>query len=72
MLIRSMAGDFAISTDKFETESGRLVMTGRIGVRDARTCITPRELLGVFAKLLHPRVLLHILRLPVLATSPSS
>ncbi|MEC9369230.1 MAG: hypothetical protein VX871_11135 [Pseudomonadota bacterium] len=67
MLIRSMAGDFNISIDRFETESGRLVMVGKMGVWDARTFITPRELLIVFGKLLRPVVLFYILRLPFLA-----
>ncbi len=67
MLIRSRAGDFEISIERFEVENGRLVMVGRMGVWDARTYITPRELIGVFGKLFHPRVLLYILRLPVLA-----
>ena len=66
MLIRSMAGDFEISIERFEIEQGRLIMVGRMGVWDARTYITPRELLGVFAKLLHPRMLVYYLRLPFL------
>lgn len=67
MLIRSMAGDFEISIDRFETEDGRLIMVGQMGVWDARTYITPRELISVFAKLLHPRMLFYIIRLPILA-----
>ena len=66
MLIRSMAGDFSIAIEKFETENGRLVMVGKMGVWDARTYITPRELLGVFGKLVRPAILLYILRLPIL------
>ncbi len=66
MLIRSMAGDFEISIERFEVENDRLVMVGRMGVWDARTYITPRELIGVFRQLFRPRVLLYILRLPVL------
>ena len=46
MLIRSMAGDFEISIETFEIENGRLIMVGRMGVWDARTYITPRELIG--------------------------
>lgn len=67
MLIRSLAGDFDISIARFETERGRLVMVGRMGVWDARTYVTPRETLTVFAKLLTPRVLFFILQLPFLA-----
>lgn len=62
-----MAGDFEISIDRFETENGRLIMVGQMGVWDARTYITPRELVSVFAKLLHPRILFYIIRLPILA-----
>ena len=69
MLIRSMAGDFEISIDRFETEDGRLVMVGQMGVWAARTYISPRELVGVFGKLLRPTVLLYLLRLPYLAFS---
>jgi hypothetical protein len=61
-----MAGDFEISINGFEVEDGRLVMVGRMGVWDARTYITPRELFSVLGKLLHPTVLLYVLRLPVL------
>lgn len=67
MLIRSMAGDFEITIENFETENGKLVMIGRMGVWDARTYITPRELVGVFGKLLRPRMLPWILSLPFLA-----
>ena len=67
MLIRSMAGDFEISIERFEVENGRLIMVGRMGVWDARTYITPRETLGVLAKLFHPRMLGYFLRLPFLA-----
>lgn len=67
MLIRSMAGDFKISIEKFEIEDGRLVMVGKMGVWDARTYISPRELLGVFGKLVRPAILFYILRLPFLA-----
>lgn len=67
MLIRSMAGDFEITIERFETEQGKLVMTGRMGVWDARTYITPRELVSIFGKLLRPRLLPWIFGLPFLA-----
>ncbi len=66
MLIRSMAGDFEITIERFETEQGKLVMIGRMGVWDARTYITPRELIVIFGKLLRPRMLPWILGLPFL------
>ena len=61
-----MAGDFEISIKDFEVEDGHLVMVGRMGVWDARTYITPRELVAVLSKLLHPAVLFYLLRLPLL------
>ena len=66
MLIRSMAGDFDISIKEFEVKNGRLIMVGTMGVWDARTYMTPRELVSVFAKLLRPEILFYILRLPFL------
>lgn len=66
MLIKSMAGDFEISIVRFETEDGHLVMVGKMGVWDARTYVTPRELVTVLGKLLNPAVLLYLLRLPYL------
>lgn len=67
MLIKSMAGDFEITIERFETENGRMVMTGRMGVWDARTYMTPRELMMVFGKLLRPRMIPYLLALPILA-----
>ena len=67
MLIRSMAGDFEITISEFAVEQGRMVMVGRMGVWDARTYITPREVLSVFGKLLNPRILFYFLQLPFLA-----
>lgn len=69
MLIKSMAGDFEISIDRFETEDGYLVMTGKMGVWDAKTYITARELLVVFGKLLNPKVILYVLSVPFRALS---
>lgn len=61
-----MAGDFDISIKEFEVKNGRLVMVGTMGVWDARTYMTPRDLVSVFAKLLRPGILFYILRLPFL------
>ena len=66
MLIKSMAGDFEISIVRFETEDGHLVMVGKMGVWDARTYVTPRELVAVLGKLLNPAVLFYLIRLPYL------
>ena len=66
MLIKSMAGDFNVSIDKFEIEQGQLVMVGKMGVWEARTYLTPHDVLGFVGKLLSPSVLLYVLRLPYL------
>lgn len=66
VLIKSPAGEFPIEIAKFETEDGYLVMVGKMGVWDARTYITARELLGVVGKLLSPVVLMYLVRLPFL------
>jgi hypothetical protein len=71
MLIRSMAGDFDISIKGFEVKNGRLIMVGTMGVWDARTYITPRELVSVFVKLLRPGILFYVLRLPFLVFAQS-
>ena len=62
-----MAGDFDISIKSFEIKNGRLVMIGTMGVWDARTYFSPREVLTTLAKLLRPRVLLYIFQIPFLA-----
>lgn len=64
MLIKSLAGDFEISIERFETEGRQLIMVGKMGVWDARTYIAPREFLHVLGKLLSPRLLGYLLRLP--------
>lgn len=64
MLIKSLAGDFEVTISKFETENGQLVMVGSMGVWDARTYITAREVLKVMGKLLSPVVLFFLLRMP--------
>mgnify|MGYP003991591757 FL=1 len=64
MIIKSMAGDFEISIAEFEVEGPHLVMVGTMGVWNARTYMSPRELLGVFAKMLRPSVLLYLITIP--------
>lgn len=67
MLIRSMAGDFEISIKEFGVKNGRLVMLGTMGVWDARTYFTPREVFSTLAKLLRPRILFYFFQIPFLA-----
>ena len=66
MLIKSQAGEFKISIDKFEIEDRHLVLVGAMGVWEAKTYIAPREVLTVMLKLLSPTVLLYLLKLPFL------
>jgi len=65
LLIKSMAGDFEISIDRFDTDDGFLVMTGKMGVWDAETYITARDLVTVFSKLIRLKVLVFVLLLPI-------
>jgi hypothetical protein len=68
LLIKSPAGDFPITIDSFETEGGKLVIVGRMGVWDARTYVESGEFLRVFAKLLFsPSVLWFALKAPLVA-----
>ncbi len=62
-----MAGDFDISVAGFEIEDGQLVMIGTMGVWDARTYVTARDLLGVVGKLLRFSVIFYLIRVPFLA-----
>ena len=64
MIIKSMAGEFDISIERFEMEGRHLVMVGRMGVWDARTYITGAELLTVLGKLFKPSVLVGLITLP--------
>ncbi len=68
MLIKSPAGEFPITIEGFETESGELIIVGRMGVWDARTHIGSGEFLRLLCKLFFsPTVLLYALRAPFLA-----
>lgn len=68
MLIKSPAGDFPITIDRFEVENGELVIVGRMGVWDARTHVGPSDFLGLLAKLfLSPTVLFYAVKAPFLA-----
>lgn len=68
LLIKSPAGEFPITIERFEVEDGDLVIVGKMGVWDARTYVGPRDFLRVMAKLiLSPAVLLFALRAPFAA-----
>ncbi len=68
LLIKSPAGDFPITIDSFDTEDGKLVIVGRMGVWDARTYVESGEFLRVFGKLLFsPAVLWFAIKAPFTA-----
>jgi hypothetical protein len=70
LIIKSPAGEFPMTIDRFEVESGDLVIVGRMGVWDARTYVPAGEFLRLIAKLfLSPAVLLYAVRAPFLALS---
>lgn len=67
MIIKSPAGDFPITIERFEIEAGDFVIIGRMGVWDARTHVPPRDFLSLLGKLLlSPSVLLYAIRAPFL------
>jgi hypothetical protein len=68
LIIKSPAGEFPITIERFEVEQDDLVIVGRMGVWDARTHVPPRDFLAVLGKLLFsPSVLLYAVRAPFLA-----
>ena len=68
MIIKSPAGEFPITIERFEIEKDELIIVGRMGVWDARTHVPPRDFLSVLGKLLFsPSVLLYALKAPFLA-----
>lgn len=68
LIIKSPAGEFPITIDRFEIENAELVIVGRMGVWDARTYVSAGDFLRVLGKLfLSPAVLLYALKAPFLA-----
>ncbi|MGE3147473.1 MAG: hypothetical protein AB7K04_00205 [Pseudorhodoplanes sp.] len=68
MIIKSPAGEFPITIERFEINQGDLVIIGRMGVWDARTHVPPRDFLSVLGKMFFsPAVLLYALRAPFMA-----
>lgn len=65
MIIKSPAGEFPITIERFEVEQDELVIVGRMGVWDARTHVPPSDFFSVLGKLIFsPAVLLYALRAP--------
>ncbi len=68
MLIKSPAGEFPITIERFEVEGSELVIVGKMGVWDARTHVGPGDFLRLMGKLfLSPAVLLYALKAPFAA-----
>ena len=68
LIIKSPAGEFPMTIDRFEVEQGELVIVGRMGVWDARTHVGAGEFLRLLGKLLlSPTVLLYAMKAPFLA-----
>ena len=68
MIIKSPAGEFPITIERFEIENDELVIVGRMGVWDVRTHVPPRDFFSVLGKLLFsPSVLFYALKAPFLA-----
>lgn len=68
MIIKSPAGEFPITIERFEVDRGDLVIVGRMGVWDARTYVSARDFLSVLGKLIFsPAVLFYALRAPFLS-----
>jgi hypothetical protein len=73
LLIKSPAGEFPITIERFEIDDGDLVIVGKMGVWDARTYVGPRDFLRVMGKLfLSPAVLIFGLKAPFAAWRKSA
>jgi hypothetical protein len=68
LLIKSPAGEFPITIDRFEIEGSELVIVGKMGVWEARTHVEAGDFLRILGKLfLSPAVLLYALKAPFVA-----
>lgn len=57
MRVESQAGRFILSFDKMEPGEGEIVISGKMGVWDARTHMTLSEFLRLLGMTLRPRML---------------
>ena len=57
MRVESQAGRFILSFDKMEPGEGEIVISGKMGVWDARTHMTLAEFLRLLRMTLRPRML---------------
>ena len=57
MRVESQAGRFILSFDRMEPGEGEIVISGKMGVWDARTHMTPSEFFRLLGMTLRPRML---------------
>ena len=57
MQVESQAGRFILSFDRMEPGEGEIVITGKMGVWDARTHMTLAEFVRLLRMTLQPRML---------------
>lgn len=57
MRVESQAGRFILSFDKMEPGEGEIIISGKMGVWDARTHMTLGEFLRLLGMTLRPRML---------------
>jgi hypothetical protein len=62
MRVESPAGKFILSFEHMDPGDGEIVITGRMGVWDAKTHMTLREFFGVLRMTLSPRMLGFLLK----------
>jgi hypothetical protein len=62
MKVESQAGRFILSFDRMEPGDGEIVISGKMGVWDARTHMTLGEFLRLLRMTLRPRMLAFLVR----------
>jgi hypothetical protein len=62
MKVESQAGRFILSFDRMEPGEGEIVISGKMGVWDARTHMTLGEFMALLRMTLRPRMLAFLVR----------
>jgi hypothetical protein len=62
MRVESQAGKFILSFERMEPGEGEIIITGKMGVWDAKTHMSLSEFVGVLRMTLKPRMLLFLLK----------
>ena len=62
MTVESQAGKFVLSFEQMEPGEGELIITGKMGVWQAKTHMSLREFLGILLMTLKPRMLGFLLK----------